>query len=95
MAAMWIMIAGPYRSGAADAEQRAVNLKALNEAALQVRRLGHVPLIGVNMALPIIDVAGHEHFDALMMPISLALEQILVCWNRFAMPSRRVNLLYS
>ena len=72
---MWIMIAGPYRSGAVNDEQRSANLRALNEAALEVRRLGHVPLIGVNMALPIIDVAGHEHFDELMMPISLALAE--------------------
>ena len=75
MTAMWIMIAGPYRSGAADDEQRAANLKTLNEAALQVHRLGHVPLVGVNIALPLINIAGDDHFDELMMPISLALAE--------------------
>ncbi len=33
---MWIMVAGPYRSGAADAAARAANLRALNAAALAV-----------------------------------------------------------
>jgi hypothetical protein len=30
---LWIIIAGPYRAGAADANARDVNLRALNEAA--------------------------------------------------------------
>jgi hypothetical protein len=54
---MWIM-RRRYRSGAADAIQRATNLRSLNEAAVAVHRAGHVPIIGVNMALPIIEAAG-------------------------------------
>ncbi|MEM8741957.1 MAG: DUF4406 domain-containing protein [Pseudomonadota bacterium] len=69
----WIMIAGPYSAGAADAAQRAENLSAMNRAALEVFEKGHVPVIGVNMALPVIEVAGHDRYDDLMMPISLAL----------------------
>lgn len=69
---MWIMISGPYTSGAADEEARRRNLRVMNDAALLVFRLGHVPIIGVNLALPIIEAAGPEHFDELMMPISLA-----------------------
>lgn len=69
----WIMIAGPYRSGAATPEQRAQNLQALNEAAASVFRKGHVPIIGVNLALPIIQASGAEHYDEIMMPLSLAL----------------------
>ena len=72
---MWIMIAGPYRSSAADGAARAANLRALNEAALEVCRRGHVPVIGVNMALPLIDAAGQDHYDTLMTPISLALAE--------------------
>lgn len=34
---------------------------------------GHVPVIGVNLALPVIHVAGEETYDSLMMPLSLAL----------------------
>lgn len=73
MSALWIMVAGPYRSGAADADARAANLAALNAAALAVFRRGHVPLVGVNMALPVIEVAGPDSCDAIMMPLSLAL----------------------
>ena len=37
---MWIMVAGPYRSGAATAEARARNLAALNQAAARFRARG-------------------------------------------------------
>jgi hypothetical protein len=66
------MVAGPYRSGAVGAAGRAANLRILNEAALAVFRRGHLPVIGVNLALPIIEVAGAESFDEIMMPVSLA-----------------------
>src|ERR1041385_2224053 len=69
---MWIMISGPYRSGAADAFAQAANLKKLNAAALEVFRKGHIPIIGVNLALPIINVAGAQAYDEIMMPVSLA-----------------------
>lgn len=72
---MWIMIAGPYGSGAKTDEERAANLRAMNEAAYAVFRLGHVPVIGVNMALPIIEAAGTETYDEVMMPVSLALAE--------------------
>lgn len=70
---MWIMVAGPYRGGAASEAQRAANLRVLNEVALAVLRRGHVPVIGVNNALPLIEIAGPGSFDAIMMPVSLAL----------------------
>lgn len=70
---MWIMIAGPYRSGAASEAERAANLRRLNEAGLAVLRLGHVPIIGVNAALPLIEIAGEATYDGIMMPVSLAL----------------------
>jgi hypothetical protein len=72
---MWIMIAGPYRAGASDREARATNLRRLNEAAVAMHRAGHVPIIGVNMALPMIDAAGGtpDAYSELMVPISLAL----------------------
>lgn len=72
---MWIMIAGPYLSGARSAEDRATNLRKLNEAALAVFEKGHVPVIGVNMALPVIEVAGPARFLEIMMPLSLALAE--------------------
>lgn len=71
---MWIMVAGPYSSGGADAARRAANLAVMNQAALAVFALGHVPVIGVNMALPLIEAdGGADAFDRIMMPVSLAL----------------------
>ena len=67
------MIAGPYSSGARTEDERAENLRAMNRVALEVHRRGHVPVIGVNLALPVIEVAGPGSFDELMMPLSLAL----------------------
>jgi hypothetical protein len=72
---MWIMVSGPYRAGAKTEAERQVNLDAMNRAAHQVFRRGHVPVIGVNMALPIIQVAGPDTYDELMMPISMALAE--------------------
>lgn len=67
------MIAGPYRQGSSDAELWKSNLQKLNEAALEVFKKGHTPLIGVNAVLPIIEIAGFEHFDKMMMPVCLVL----------------------
>ncbi|MBX9702054.1 MAG: DUF1937 family protein [Acetobacteraceae bacterium] len=74
---MWIMVAGPYTAGGADAAARAANLRALNAAALALHRMGHVPIIGVNLALPVIEAAGGDAaaFDAIMLPLSLALAE--------------------
>lgn len=69
---LWIMVAGPYSAGARSDEDRAENLRALNRAAYEVFRRGHIPIIGVNLALPIIEAAGPETYDQIMMPLSLA-----------------------
>ena len=68
---MWIMIGGPYGTCAQSAADRAANLARLNDAALAVFRKGHVPIIGVNLALPILAAGGSE--SEIMMPLSLAL----------------------
>ena len=56
---MLILIAGPYRSGTNDdpvlMEQ---NLARLEAAALKVHRLGHLPMVGEWVALPIMKLAG-------------------------------------
>ena len=72
---MWIMVSGPYTSGGADTARRAANLNALNEAAVALFRRGHVPMIGVNVALPMVEAAGPECFDEIMMPMSLAVAE--------------------
>jgi hypothetical protein len=66
-----IMVAGPY--SAPTAEARAANLRRMNEAAAALARRGHIPVIGVNAALPVLEAAGLPHTDPLMMTISLAL----------------------
>jgi hypothetical protein len=70
---MLIMVAGPY--SAPDAEGRAANLRRMNEAAVDVALLGHIPVIGVNAALPVLDAAGLPFGHPWMMAISLALAE--------------------
>ncbi len=72
----WIMIAGPYSSGASSEEQRQRNLDRLNRAALAVFERGYIPVIGVNCALPVIRASsGHDAFERIMMPLSLAMSE--------------------
>lgn len=85
---MWIMISGPYRAGAKTEADRQANLDAMNRAAYQVFRLGHVPVIGVNMALPIIAAVGTERYDEIMMPVSLALVDRCDACLRIGGPSK-------
>ena len=70
---MWIMIAGPYSTGAKTQADREANLLALNHTAYQVFCKGHVPILGVNLALPMIQAAGPQVYDSVMMPLCLAL----------------------
>ena len=70
---MWIMIAGPYRSGANSEADREQNLANLNGAAYELFQKGHVPVVGVNCALPLIAAAGPGAYASIMMPLSLAM----------------------
>ena len=88
MKPLWIMVAGPYTSGASDGDGLAANLAAMNRAAIEVWRRGHVPVIGVNMALPMIGVAGDDKFEAIMMPLSLALAERCDAVLRIGGPSQ-------
>jgi len=82
------MIAAPYTSGGADAALRATRLAEMNQAALAILRLGHLPVIGVNMALPIIAAAEGDVFDEVMMPLSLALAERCDAVLRLGGPSQ-------
>ncbi len=56
---MMILIAGPYRSGSGDDPVKmAANLKHLESAAWPIFQMGHVPMIGEWVALPIWSNAG-------------------------------------
>jgi hypothetical protein len=71
---MWIMIAGPYT--APTAEERARNLARLHGAAAEVLGRGHVPIVGLSAALPLL---GEDTTDpdrhAAVMRLSLALAE--------------------
>ena len=56
-----VMVAGPYRSGTGDdPEKIARNLARLEEAALEVWKLGHLAVIGEWLALPLMQRAGSK-----------------------------------
>jgi hypothetical protein len=71
-----VLVAGPYRSGTGDdPDKLAANIAAMNEAALDVFRAGHLPVTGEALALPLIEVAGSERvgdnvFDEIFHPIA-------------------------
>jgi len=56
---MMILIAGPYRGGTNDnPELMSKNLAKLESVALPLFRLGHTPMIGEWVALPLLQLAG-------------------------------------
>jgi hypothetical protein len=56
---MVVLIAGPYRGGTNDDPVlMQANLSRLEAAALEVFRLGHLPMIGEWVALPLIRLSG-------------------------------------
>jgi hypothetical protein len=63
---MWILISGPY--SAATEEERKKNLDKINEAALAVFRKGHIPVVGLNAALPLFgeDSSEQECYEDIM-----------------------------
>jgi len=67
---MIIGVAGPY--SADTAEQRQQNLDTMNAAAARLLEMGHVPLIGMNAALPVLAQADVEDRYKATMDISLA-----------------------
>lgn len=70
---LWIMVSGPYSTGANTDQEREENARMINLAAYEVFRKGHVPIVGINLGLPIIRSTAGPEFDEIMMPLSLAL----------------------
>jgi hypothetical protein len=67
---MIIGVAGPYSAPTEGQRQR--HLDALNVAAARLLKMGHVPLIGINAALPVVEkYEGNDRYEAIMA-ISLA-----------------------
>jgi len=81
--ALWILVAGPYRSGTNDdPELIEANVKAMNEMALKVLHKGHMPILGEWIALPLIKEAGSETigdaiFNEIFHPIAIRLQDKL------------------
>ena len=58
---MLILIAGPYRGGTNDDPHLMhENLKKLESVALPLFRMGHIPMIGEWVALPLLQLAGSK-----------------------------------
>ncbi len=67
---MIIGVAGPYSAG--NEEQRQQNLDNMNKAAARLLEMGHIPLIGINAALPVISHASVDNPYEAIMDISMA-----------------------
>lgn len=74
-----ILIAGPYRSCTNDDPALINNnVRAMTEIALDVYHLGHVPILGEWLALPLIEAAGSkelgdEIFSEIFHPVATSL----------------------
>lgn len=76
---MLILVAGPYRSGTNDNPVLIeANVKAMTDTALEIYRMGHMPVMGEWFALPIIEAAGSlktgdKIFNEIFHPIAVRL----------------------
>ncbi len=76
MAALMILVAGPYRSGTGDDPAKiAANVHAMEAAALALWRAGHLPVLGEWFALPLIAGAGSRArgdavWDSIFHPVA-------------------------
>jgi hypothetical protein len=74
-----ILVAGPYRSGTGDNPDKiAANVKAMTDTALELYRMGHLPVLGEWFALPLIEAAGSKQtgdaiFNELFHPVAIRL----------------------
>ncbi|MBA2423420.1 MAG: DUF4406 domain-containing protein [Chitinophagales bacterium] len=68
---MKIAIAGPY--SAPTGKERQDNLDAMNEAAAAIYERGHIPIIGVNAALPVLEKSEVDDEYKLITDISMAI----------------------
>ena len=76
---MMILIAGPYHSGTNDDPTKiAANVKAMTDTALDMYRMGHLPVLGEWFALPLIEAAGSQNmgdavWNELFHPVAVKL----------------------
>jgi hypothetical protein len=73
---MLILIAGPYRSETSDDPGKiSANMQAMEAYALPIFRLGHIPMLGEWLALPLVRLAGStkigdQSFSEIFHPIA-------------------------
>ena len=88
-----ILIAGPYRSGTNDDPSLIhKNVQLMNEMALEVYKLGHLPVLGEWFALPLIEMAGSkqlgdEIFNEIFHPVAVNLIDFCTAVLRVGGPS--------
>ncbi len=76
---LMILVAGPYRSGTNDKpELIEKNVKAMTDTALEIFKMGHLPVLGGLFALPLIQAAGSkkigdEIFTEIFHPVAVDL----------------------
>jgi len=76
---LMILVAGPYRYGTNDIpELIEANVKAMTDTALELYRMGHMPVLGEWFALPLIEAAGSTAvgdaiFNEIFHPIAVQL----------------------
>ena len=76
---LMILVAGPYRSGTNDNHNLiGANVKAMTEAALEIYKIGHLPVLGEWFALPLIEAAGSKKigdviFNEIFHPVAMQL----------------------
>jgi hypothetical protein len=76
---LMILVAGPYRSGTNDDPHLIeANVKAMTNTALEIYRMGHLPVLGEWFALPLIEAAGSAQtgdavFNEIFHPVAIRL----------------------
>lgn len=76
---LMILVAGPYRSGTNDDPVLiAANVKRMTDTALEIYRMGHLPVLGEWFALPLLEAAGSKQmgdaiFTELFHPVAIRL----------------------
>ncbi|MEC0094059.1 GDP-mannose pyrophosphatase NudK [Paenibacillus macquariensis] len=92
-----ILIAGPYRSNTGDDKELiGANMRLMNETALRVYEMGHMPVLGEWYALPLMETAGSrelgdEIFERMFHPSAVRLLSLCDAVLRVGGPSEGAN----
>jgi hypothetical protein len=96
---LWILVAGPYRSGTNDDPSKmGENLRLMEAYSLPVFRAGHIPVVGEWFALPLIAGAGSrrlgdEAWNEIFHPVAERLLDRCDAVLRIGGPSQGADLM--